>query len=178
MKAFYFAKTKKQLRYNDNRSIVVGETHTIEQAPKCCKVGLHASIRLIDALKYAPGPILYLVELSGEIDVANDKIAAQSRTYLKEFDATDVLNKFARLQGLINIEKIKPYCNSEDYVLIIKWLETGEETLRSAAWSAARSAAESAAESATWSATAESAAWSAADELLVNLIKEASNWDI
>ena len=96
---------------------------------------------------------------------------------------TAVKREFARKQALINIELIKPYCEAEEYELIVEYLKSGREDLRaaaeSAAWSAARSAAwsaawpaarsaarsaESAAESAAGSAesAAESAAWSAA----------------
>ena len=68
----------------------------------------------------------------------------ESCTHLKSFDATEVLKKFARLQALINIEKIKPYCCDENYSLIKKWLETGDESLRSDAEEAAIFAAKSA----------------------------------
>ena len=163
MKALYFSTEEKKLRYGDNRIIVVGETHTVDNKPKCCTIGLHASKRAIDAVSFAPGSILFLVELSGDIDEQEDKLAAQSREYLAEFDATDLLREFARKIALINIEKIKPYCNEESYNLIIHWLKTGDEAVRSAARSAAESAARSAnsaAYSAAWSA-AEAAAWSA-----------------
>jgi len=165
MKAFYFAREDRKLRYNDGREIVVGETHTVDCKPSLCNRGLHASKRIIDALTYAPGPILYLVELSGDIDKGDDKLCATSRTYLQELDATELLRELARKQALINIEKIKPYCSEEHYELITNYLNSGDEEIKSAAVSAARSAAWSAAESAAVSAArsaAESAAWSAA----------------
>lgn len=71
----------------------------------------------------------------------------------------------------INIEKTKPYCSDEEYEVMVKYLETGDESLRSAARLASKLAAESAsksaAKSAVWSArsawsAAESAVWSAA----------------
>jgi hypothetical protein len=95
-----------------------------------------------------------------------------------------IWRKFSTWCALQNIELIKDYCVTEDYKLIVKYLETNDLSLReaaeSAAWaaeSAARAAAgaacaacaaaESAAESATcaaaWAArAAESAAWAAA----------------
>jgi len=45
---------------------------------------------------------------------------------------------FARFCAMQNIEKIKPYCIDESYNLILNWLETANENLRSAAGSAAR----------------------------------------
>ena len=90
---------------------------------------------------------------------------------LRAVDGKDFeIRRFARFCALLNIEIIKPNCGSDDYDLIVKWLNTGDESIRSAAWaaaesaaawSAARAAAESAARSAAESA-ARSAAWAAA----------------
>jgi hypothetical protein len=144
VKAWYFVTDERKLGYNDNRKIVIGETHTVTGVPKLCKNGLHASERIIDALKYAPGAILYEVELSGDFDVGDDKLCATERTYHRSIDATSLLGHFARKQALINIEKIKPYCGADDYSLIINYLTTGDEELLLATRSAARSAAQSA----------------------------------
>ena len=173
MRAWYFATEERKLQYNDNRSIIVGETQSVdltERPLKLCEWGLHASKRLIDALGYAPGAFLYEVELSGKMIVGGDKIVAEHRTYLREIDATEILRAFARKQAMINIEKIEPYCNENEYEIILNWLKTGDETLKTAAYYAAHSAADydanfianSAAYSAAYSA-ARSAAHSAAD---------------
>jgi len=180
---FYFSATDRRLRYGDGREIKIGGTHKVKGSVKLCNHGLHASKRIIDALQYAPGPILHLVTLGGKVVHGDDKSVATERTYVASFDATEVLREFARKQALINIKLIKPYCEAEEYELIVEYLKSGREDLRaaaeSAAWSAARSAAwsaawpaarsaarsaESAAESAARSAesAAESAAWSAA----------------
>ena len=161
---FYFSNTDKKLRHGDNRTIRTGITHTVEGGLKLCHSELHASKNIMDALGYAPGPYLWVVTLSGDTLKGNDKVCASERTYLAEADLEKVLRKFARKQALINIEKIKPYCTVKEYELILRWLETGDETLREKARSAARSAADSAAYSAarsTYSA-ADSAACSAA----------------
>ena len=65
-------------------------------------------------------------------------------------------------KALIHIEKIKPYCSSDDYKVITDYLNNPTDIDRESAESAASSAAESAASSA-WSAwsSARSAAWSA-----------------
>ena len=180
MKAYYFATKERKLQYGDDRQIILGETHSVKGKIKACSNGLHASENILDALSYAPGAILYLVKLSGEMNKDYDKVAAQHRTYLQELDVTEVLKKFARMQALINIKKVKPYCSVEDYKLIIEWLKNGDETLQSAAESAAESAAWS---TAAWSAaesTAESAAWSAANNMLLNLLETETglNWRI
>ena len=148
MKAYYFSNMDKKLRYNDNRQIRKGRTHKVKGELKLCGHGLHASIKAIDALQYAPSSYLWVVELSGDIVHGDDKIVASERTYLHGFNADKLSRKFARKQALINIEKIKPYTNADDYELIVTYLESGDDNKRSAAESAAESAARSAAESA------------------------------
>jgi len=164
MKAYYFGTKNRQLRYGDNRHIMIDRTHKVDGPPILCEHGLHGSIKAMDALRYAPGPILYEVELSGQLDIGDDKIAATERKYLRSFDATDLLREFARRQAMINITKIKPYCSAEDYDLIVEWLETGNEEIREAAEVAAWSAAWSA-----WSA------WSAANDAAAEAARSAAN---
>ena len=161
MKAWYFSNKGCTLGYGDNRPIAKGVIHTVDTKPVVCESGLHGSVRLIDALRYAPGPYCWQVDITGSLDKQGDKLCGANREYLAGFDATEVLRKFARQQALINIDKIKTY--TEEYDVIYKYLITGDSSLRSAAWSAAWSAARSA-ESAAWSAqsAARSAAWSAA----------------
>ena len=145
MLAFYFSATNKRLRYSDNRKIKTGKTHKVSGKIEPCFNGLHASTRLMDALNYAPGGYLWIVKLGGDIVENHNKCTASERTYLAGFNAEKMLREFARRQALINIEKIKPYCTKPEYKLILEWIETGKEDLRSAADSAAYFAACSAA---------------------------------
>ena len=124
MRAFYFSEKSRKLRHGDGRDIVVGESHIVEVEPKVCEKGLHASTNIMDALSYAPGNILYLVELSGDMDIGKDKVAATTRKYIAEFDATELLIQFAKKQALINIEKIKPYCDARSYKTVIDYLKS------------------------------------------------------
>ena len=165
MKAFYFSETNKKLRYGDNRQIRKGRTHKVKCKPVLCKSGLHGSERLIDALRYAPGEYLWLVELGGEVIKGDDKAVATERKYIDGFDATELLREFARKQALISIEKVKPYCSKKDYDLIVEYLETGSDNIRSAAESAAWSAA--------WSAVRP-----AANTMLSGVVRERTGWDI
>ena len=199
IKAWHFASTDKKLRYGDGRQMRIGRTHKVKGKPELCENGLHASERLIDALQYAPGCYLFEVELSGEFDIGSDKVCATERKYIRGFNAEKLLREFARKQALINLEKIKDYTNDDDYDLIERFLLTGDESIRPAAWSAARSVARSAARSLAWSlawsvarsvarsaarSAAESAAeaasgpasgsvaWSAADKMLTDMVME------
>ena len=154
----------------------IGEWIAVQGKLVPCEWGLHASKHPFDALSFAPGPILHLVELGGEIIAHNtDKVVSRKRKIIASFDITDLLLEFARKQALTVID------SWDAPSVVIEYLKTGNVTARSAAesaawsaagsaaWSAARSAARSAAESAAWSAAwsaaesaAESAAWSAA----------------
>ncbi len=116
MKAFYFAPADNRLRYGDGREIIVGETHRVEGTPEPCRHGLHASRRLIDALSYAPGTTLYLVELGGQIVESDDKAAATERTYLARFDARELLIRFACDCALDNLRLIRPYTAEFDII--------------------------------------------------------------
>jgi hypothetical protein len=69
--------------WNDRRRIQVGHTLTVKGPPRLCYRGLHASIRLIDALNYAPEATrLCRVRIGGEIDFGDDKLAGTRRAVL------------------------------------------------------------------------------------------------
>ena len=128
-----------KLGYGDGREIVIGETHKVEGPLELCACGLHASERIIDALQYAPGPMVYKVRLHGKILRGDDKACATQRSYLAGFDATDILRLFARQCALDVIH----LWDAPDVVK--RYLETGDESLkdaaRAAAWAAARDVA-------------------------------------
>ena len=67
------------------------------QVPILCKYGLHASTNILDALLYAPGPVVWQVTLSeyGIIGVNIDKMCASHRTYnYGGMDITPLLRSF------------------------------------------------------------------------------------
>ena len=193
MKAWYFATEERKLQNNDNRLIIIGETQSVdltERPLKLCEWGLHASERLIDALCYSEGAFLYEVELSGKMIIGDDIIVAEHRTYLREIDATEILRAFARKQAMINIEKIEPYCNENEYEIILNWLKTGDETQKTAcsaaysaacsAYSVANAAAHSAASAAASAAvavvaSANAAAYAAAYSAAYSVASAAAN---
>ena len=132
-----------------------------------CESGLHASKHPMDALRYAPGPVLCLVECGGAIKAhgyPEDKIACSERTIIARMDATPLLREFARMQALRVAHLLD---NPPDVVL--DYLATGDGSIRAAAWAAARAAARDAARDAAWAAAwaaalaaARDAAWAAA----------------
>ena len=100
MKAWYFSNNDCRLRYGDNRPIAPGIVHKVSCKPVLCNAGLHGSKRIIDALRYAPGGYVWRVDLSGDMVIGDDKIAATRREYLWGYDASGVLRRFARLCAL------------------------------------------------------------------------------
>ena len=130
-----------------------------------CKSGLHFSREPFDALHYAPGATLCLVEVGGEIvePKGEDKGICSRRKIIARMDATELLRYFARMQALSVIHLNEDLCNSE---LVCDYLMTGDESLRAAAMAAAMAAAWAAARDAALDA-ARAAAWAAAwDEAL------------
>ena len=172
IRAWYFSDETRKLRYGDGRTIAIGIEHTVSGYPDLGQNGLHGAEQIIEALNYAPGPVVWLVELSGRIKRADDKLAATRRKYIAGgIDISDILRRFARAEALLVADKWD--CPE----VMRRWLETGDESIRSAALlsveagtdsnaeSYARSAARSTARSTALSAalsTASSAAWSAA----------------
>ena len=128
-----------------------------------CHSGLHASTRAIDALSYARGPVVTLVECENIVD-HGDKFVCRKRTALWGYDCTDELWTFARLAAL---EALPLWPDAPDVVR--EFMETGNEDLRAAAndaaCDAANDAANDAARDAAWAAAraaARAAAWDAA----------------
>jgi len=128
-----------------------------------CQSGLHASLDPFDALQYAPGPILCLVECDGDIHHQRDKLVCRRRRIVARRDATEGLRYFARMQALSVAHLWEP----PDVVL--DYLMTGDEVNRDAARAAAWSAAWDAARASAWAAARDAAldaaravAWSAA----------------
>ena len=76
----------------------VGDTRKARGVIVPCQNGYHASPTPFDALQYAPGPVLCLVELRGNVAPHGepvDKYAARSRKLLKAVDITRELRLFA-----------------------------------------------------------------------------------
>ena len=157
--SYYYHFTGKTLR--DGRPLpAIGEWLEHEGELRMCVSGLHASPTPFDALQYAPGPLLHLVELDGETIAGGDKVVCRKRKIVASIDATDLLRKFACTVALKVI-------HLWDAPLVVReYLETGDESKRYAARAAAGAAraagaAARAARDAAWAAAW--AAWAAAE---------------
>ena len=61
---------------------IVQDVTTYDGPMEMCRSGLHASVKVIDALGYAPGPICCRVECSGDIETSHDKLICRHRRVL------------------------------------------------------------------------------------------------
>ncbi len=176
MKAWHFLNKNRKLGNGDGRLVRKGSIFTVDPPIELCRSGLHASIRLIDALQYAPGPIICRVEMRGDIIHGSDKLVATERKCLWWINAERMLHEFACWCAKGALEKAR-VTDRRCWIAIetkLAWLK-GKATNQEldAAWSAAQSAAQSAAESAAWSA-AQSAAWSAAQSAAESAARSAA----
>ena len=138
------------LPHGDGREVTLGAIHKATGRIVACKNGLHGSENPRDALEYAPGAIVWRTRHWGTVKRDDDKICSTFREYVAGgVDASDILRVFARWCALHVYDKIAKYDKDG---IVKRWLETGDESIRSAARSAAESAAWFAARSAARSA--------------------------
>lgn len=109
-----------------------GEKLSHDTAPSLCVSGLHASERILDALKYAPGNTICRVECEDVATRQSDKLVCATRTVLWRVDGEDLLRDFARKVAL----DVADLWDIPDGVR--KYLETGNENFRVAARAEAR----------------------------------------
>ena len=167
---WHFVREDRRLGYGDGRVVEVGETLTVEGPLEMCQHGLHASVRALDALRYAPGPIACRVRLSGEVlgptAEHSDKACATERTVIAMVDATDLLREFIRDTLIFrqpHMVSLFEKAGLPEHARALRAIEmetaTWEEIQRvcdatmDATWAATRDA--------TWAATGD-AAWDAA----------------
>ena len=149
-------------------SVIPPDGEWFEVAPPVvlCQHGLHGSEHPFDALTYAPGNTLCIVDLDGEIVRGDDKLVASKRRIVARIYAKQLLFDFARWAA----SQVLHLWEAPD--VVTQFLATGNPSLRAAALgaagAAARAAARDAAGDAAWAAAgaaagdAVDAAWAAA----------------
>lgn len=152
-------------RLRDGRPVPRNGVWLEHQGPiEICARGLHASLDPFDALQYAPGPILCLVEVDGVEVQQDDKLVCRRRKIVARMDATKMLRYFSQMQALSVVDKW------DAPEVVLDYLMTGDESLREVARAAARDAwvageAAGAAGEAAWAAARAAAgdAWAAGE---------------
>jgi hypothetical protein len=138
---------------------------------RMCETGLHASLQPFDALQFAPGPVLCLVDVDDIVAEDDDKLVCRKRRIVARMDATEMLRYFARMQAVSVIH----LWDAPD--VVCDYLMTGDEALRAAAGAAASSAACAyAAASVAARAAASAVVWAAASVAASAAAREAA-WD-
>lgn len=151
MKAYHFVGD----RLRDGREVPAdGVWLEHEGDLELCASGLHASRHVADALQYAPGNTLCLVECEGEVIEGDDKLVCSRRKIIARFDAEQLLRDYAR-EVALNVWQ--QHFTENQYPEVWHFLRTGEG--RGAAWAAAW-AAWAASWAASWAA-ARAASWAA-----------------
>ena len=175
VEAWHFLPADRRTRYSGElvtKSSVLHVPGEIE----ICERGLHASRRAIDALQYAPGPIVCRVRVWGDVQEQSDKIVGSYRECISMCDATNTLHEFtccvAETALLIAdvkdkrcwqaIEAKRAWLRGEiDNRQLAAARAYARDAAMAAARDAARAAARDAARDAAWDA-ARDAAWDAA----------------
>ena len=197
IEAWHFLQQDRRLRWGTQEVVEVGKTYRCEGEIFLCENGMHGSKRILDALKYAPGPVCCRVRLWGDVREGGDKLAARNREVLSMADISSVLHEFAcrcaehalkrahvtdkRSWAAIEAKRAWLRGDISDTELV-----TAIAAASDAAWAAARATAIAAARAAAWDA-ARDAAWAAAratgdaswaaardaqNRLLQNIVKE------
>jgi len=134
--AWHWLRADRRLNYPPHTLVEIGQTLTATDAPLAlCEYGLHWSLRPLDALMCAPGPIVCRVRVSGDVVLGDSMGCSTERTVIVMADATETLRAFARWSAL----QVIHLWYAPDVVR--QYLETGDESLRDASWDAARAAA-------------------------------------
>jgi len=121
---WHFLPLGRRMGYNDGRLVEPNTWYEIAEKPRMCRWGFHGSERIIDALLYAPGPIVSWCEFGGDIVHREDKFVAQRRKHLWMADTTSTLRKFA-CEIALSLSHLwdMPYA-------VRKYLNTQDESLR------------------------------------------------
>jgi hypothetical protein len=124
---WWFSNSHGRLGYEDRQKASIGVTHTVDTQPVLCRHGLHASKNILDAFKYADGPVAWRVALGGTVVHGEDKLVATQRTYLQGgHPIGNALRKFIRLCALDVIMRIRALVTPEHYQHLRTYLKTGK----------------------------------------------------
>ena len=147
-----------------------------------CNSGLHASIKLDDALSFAPGPILCRVRCQGRVKRGDDKLVCSRRTVLWMLDASRVLRLWGcwcirntKLQDGRTVWDLLTDIRIRNAVEVAERFAVGQATEQEldAARAAARDAARAAARAAAWAAAWDAVMDASSKQLEIMVIEEA-----
>ena len=170
--AWHFLPADRKLRFPPHTLVEVGQTLDHDGQLKMCESGLHASVRAIDALDYAPGPVVCRVECWGDVEQGADKLVCRHRRVLAMADVTRELHLFACDEAERALALVDADPRSVEAIRVKRLWVDGKATDHEL--DAARDAARDAASAAAWDA-ASAAAWSAAWSALSSAARAAAS---
>jgi hypothetical protein len=165
-------------KYRDGNTVVPGYIYSVDGPLLMCQWGLHASKRPLDALRYAPGPVVCRVEQWGDVQHDTDKFVSRHREVLWVADASIELRRFAcwcarQVWPLLTdersrhaVEVAEAYCDGKATKKVLTAANTAAWAASDAAWSESAASATALAASAAANAAARAAnaaAWTASD---------------
>jgi hypothetical protein len=178
--AWHFVESDRKLRY-DSRELTVeaGHIYSVLDGPLVmCQRGVHASRKPLDALDYAPGPVVCRVRCWGDIQEQGDKLVCRNREVLWLTDAGRLLHDFAvwcvrnthlkngkTVWDLLDDPRSRKAVETKELWLTGKATDSELAAAWDAAWDASGAAAWAASRAAAWDAAwaaARDAAWGAA----------------
>ena len=159
MLAWHFLSADYRLRYGDGRLVFPGETLSATGPIEACSNGMHGSRKILDALRYATGPILCRVNITGDLKESDDKIAGRHRKCIWTLDTTMILHEFAcwcaeqvldensdpRSINAVAVKRLWISGKATDIEMDVAW-GAARGAARDSAWGAARDSARGAQE--------------------------------
>jgi len=168
--AWHFLRADRRLQWGptDRKPLRAGSVLVHEGGLCPCNAGLHASLDILDALSYAPGPIICRVTVSGRFVPHGspiDKLCCSRRKLLRWVDGTAPLRLFAADCAARSLRREETAGRKVDQrswnaVRAARAFAQGEITADQLA--AARAAAEAAEAAGAAAGAARAAAWAAA----------------
>ena len=95
MKAYHFLREDMSGGYGNEPPWKVGETRKLRGHVALCERGYHSSPSFLDALRYAPGPVACLVDVSRPADKDTNKQVSRRRTLVAAKNVERELRLFA-----------------------------------------------------------------------------------
>jgi len=129
--AWHFLPANKRLQHGDNRLVRAGCTYRYRGTEPIAlgEAGMHASTDILDALKYAGGPMLCRVEMSGEMIQGDDQLVATARKVLWVIPA-DAMERVLRLWAGSCVRRVWPllYASGREAVRTAERCANGRAT--------------------------------------------------
>ena len=206
VRAYHFLKADMTSSYGTDEPWRVGETRKLTGEVELCVRGFHSSPTPFDALVYAQGPILCLVDVSRPAETDTDKQVSRRRTLVAAVDVTRPLHEAAirialdvlpiyeqrypedeRPRKAIETKQLwldgnasdKELADARDAVWYAAW-DAAWDAARGAAWATAWDAASAATRADAWDAARDAARGAARatawDAARATAIKKYSGW--